>query len=132
MVFNILIDNTDDHEKNHAFVRAADGFYDLSPAYDVVPSVQGLGQQQLRVGKGEAESSIENALSEVEAFGLKKDAAVETIRRVAGVVDGWKAFFLPLGVDKKDLDLMAQYIDGPSLQSQRAEFVKQPSKGVSR
>lgn len=132
MVFNIFIDNTDDHEKNHAFVRAADGFYDLSPAYDVVPSVQGLGQQQLRVGKGHAESSIENALSEVEAFGLKKDAAVETIRRVAGVVDGWKAFFLPLGVDKRDLDLMAQYIDGPSLQSQRAEFVKQPSKGVSR
>jgi serine/threonine-protein kinase HipA len=92
MVFNILMDNTDDHEKNHAFVRAADGFYDLSPAYDVVPSVQGLGQQQLRVGKGQAESSIDNALSEVEAFGLKKDAAVETIRRVVGVVDGWKAF----------------------------------------
>ena len=62
MVFNILIDNTDDHEKNHAFVRADDGYYDLSPAYDVVPSVQGLGQQQLRVGKRQGESSLENAL----------------------------------------------------------------------
>ena len=72
MVFNILIDNTDDHEKNHAFVRADDGYYDLSPAYDVVPSVQGLGQQQLRVGKRQGESSLENALSEVQAFGLTK------------------------------------------------------------
>ena len=81
MVFNILMDNTDDHEKNHAFVRAADGFYELSPAYDVVPSVQGLGQQQLRVGKEQADSSIENALSEAQAFGLTKDAAVESVKR---------------------------------------------------
>lgn len=127
MVFNILMDNTDDHEKNHAFVRAADGFYDLSPAYDVVPSVQGLGQQQLRVGKAEAESSIENALSEVEAFGLKRSSALETIRRVAAVVDGWKDFFQSQGVSKRDLELMAQYIDGPSLRLQRAEFSKQPT-----
>ena len=38
MVFNILIDNTDDHEKNHALLRQADGHYLLSPAFDVVPS----------------------------------------------------------------------------------------------
>ncbi|WP_415840550.1 HipA domain-containing protein [Roseateles saccharophilus] len=126
------MDNTDDHEKNHAFVRAADGFYDLSLAYDVVPSVQGLGQQQLRVGKGEAESSIDNALSQVEAFGLKKDSAVETIRRVAGVVDGWQAFFQRQGVGKKDLDLLAQYIDGPNLKAQRDEFIDRKTRGLSR
>lgn len=130
MVFNILMDNTDDHEKNHAFVRSGDGFYDLSPAYDVVPSVQGLGQQQLRVGKGEAESSIENALSEVQAFGLKKDAAVEAVRRIVGVVDGWKEFFQRQGVGDRDLERMAQYIDGPSLKAQRAEFREKQSKGI--
>lgn len=43
MVFIILINNTDDHEKNHAFNRTDDGYYNLSPAYGVVPSVQGLG-----------------------------------------------------------------------------------------
>ena len=123
MVFNILMDNTDDHEKNHAFVRAADGFYDLSPAYDVVPSVQGLGQQQLRVGKGQADASIENALSEVQAFGLTKDVAVEAVKRVAAAVDGWKEFFQGLGVSKRDLDQMSQYIDGPNLKAQRAEFI---------
>jgi len=124
MVFNILMDNTDDHEKNHAFVRADDGFYDLSPAYDVVPSVQGLGQQQLRVGKLEAESSIENALTEVEAFGLKRSAALELIQQVTVVVDGWKEFFQHHGVGQRDLDLLAQYIDGPTLRLQRAEFSK--------
>ena len=122
MVFNILIDNTDDHEKNHAFVRAADGFYDLSPAYDVVPSVQGLGQQQLRVGKREAESSIENALSEVQAFGLSKDSAVEVVKQVAFAVDGWQENFRSLGVNERDLEMMAQYIDGQFLKAQRAAF----------
>ena len=32
MVFNILMDNTDDHEKNHALLRQADGDYRLSQA----------------------------------------------------------------------------------------------------
>ncbi|ART61449.1 hypothetical protein CBP36_21005 (plasmid) [Acidovorax carolinensis] len=132
MVFNILMDNTDDHEKNHAFVRASDGYYDLSPAYDVVPSVQGLGQQQLRVGKDEAASSVENALSQVEAFGLKKDAAVEVVKRVAAGVDGWKVFFQRQGVVAQDLENMAQYIDGPVLQTQRSEFLPRISKGLSR
>jgi serine/threonine-protein kinase HipA len=132
MVFNILMDNTDDHEKNHAFVRSGDGFYDLSPAYDVVPSVQGLGQQQLRVGKSQADSSIENALSEVQAFGMKKDAAVEVIKRVVTAVDGWKETLRAQGVRERDLEMMAQYIDGPRLKAQRAEFMKQVSIGISR
>ena len=38
MVFNILMDNTDDHEKNHALLRRNDGTYSLAPAFDVVPS----------------------------------------------------------------------------------------------
>lgn len=50
MVFNILIDNTDDHEKNHALLMTATGEYELSPAFDVLPSGQALGYQQMRVG----------------------------------------------------------------------------------
>ena len=71
MVFNILIDNTDDHEKNHALIRSDQGHYHLSPAFDVLPAGQALGYQQMRVGADGHESSISNALSEVAAFGLK-------------------------------------------------------------
>ena len=88
----------------------------------MVPSVQGLGQQQLRVGKGEAEASIQNAMSEVEAFGLKKDSAIEVVRSVASVVDGWKEFFRGYGVLERDLEMLAQYIDGPNLKAQRYEY----------
>ncbi len=42
MVFNILMDNTDDHEKNHALLRRGDGTYSLAPAFDVAPSPKAL------------------------------------------------------------------------------------------
>lgn len=35
MVFNILANNTDDHNKNFSFVMSEDGTWRLSPAYDV-------------------------------------------------------------------------------------------------
>ena len=127
MVFNILMDNTDDHEKNHALIRSSDGYYGLSPAYDVVPSAQGLGQQQLRVGTHEAESSLENALSEVESFGLNRATATAIVRQVATVVDGWRAQFQSSGVSERDIEELAQYIDGPSLKPQRVEFAERSS-----
>ncbi len=44
MVFNILIDNTDDHEKNHVLLMTDSGEYELSPAFDVLPS-RGVGER---------------------------------------------------------------------------------------
>ena len=63
MVFNILIDNTDDHEKNHALL-AEGRHYALAPAYDVLPAGQALGYQQFRVGAQGLDASMDNALSE--------------------------------------------------------------------
>jgi serine/threonine-protein kinase HipA len=51
MVFNILIDNTDDHEKNHVLLMNHRREYELSPAFDVLPTCQALGYQQMRVDR---------------------------------------------------------------------------------
>ena len=45
MVFNILMDNTDDHERNHCLRLSLDGYYELAPAFDVVPTLQNMGYQ---------------------------------------------------------------------------------------
>ena len=123
MVFNILIDNTDDHEKNHALVRTADGFYALSPAFDVLPAAQGLGYQQMRVGAQGHESSIANALSEARAFGLAPDAARQTAADIATQVAQWKTVFQSLGVRDADMDVLAQYLDGTWLTGQRQQAI---------
>jgi serine/threonine-protein kinase HipA len=119
MVFNILIDNTDDHEKNHALVRGADGFYALSPAFDVLPAVQGLGYQQMRVGALGHESSMDNALSQARAFGLTDAQAQQTVAEIVSQVDQWKVVFQGLNVRDADIDLLAQYLDGAHLSDQR-------------
>ena len=122
MVFNILIDNTDDHEKNHALLVNDAAQYELSPAYDVLPSGQALGYQQMRVGAQEADSTLDNALSMSAQFGLKRAAAQAEIRRVASVVEGWREHFASTGVSSGDLELLGEQIDRPFLRDQREAF----------
>ena len=122
MVFNILIDNTDDHEKNHALLVTDSQQYALSPAYDVLPSGQALGFQQMRVGEQEADSTIVNALSMSLMFSLGRDEAVSEARAVARVVGGWKEHFKSCGVTSGDIDLYAEQIDRPFLRDQRSEI----------
>jgi serine/threonine-protein kinase HipA len=118
MVFNILIDNTDDHEKNHALL--ADGrHYALAPAYDVLPAGQALGYQQFRVGALGLDASIANALSEHSAFGLRRPEAEALAREVAQVVDGWQAHFTACGVSPRDLQDLAEQVDRPYLRAER-------------
>jgi serine/threonine-protein kinase HipA len=124
MVFNILIDNTDDHEKNHALCVTDAEQYELAPAYDVLPSGQALGLQQMRVGESEADSTLANALSMCRLFSLKKDAAVKQVKSVARTVDRWQEHFKRCGVRKSDVELLAEQIDRPFLADQRGEFLK--------
>ena len=106
MVFNILIDNTDDHEKNHALIRTDQGNYRLSPAFDVLPAAQGLGYQQMRVGVNGHESSIENALSGVAAFGLKLSEAKETVGDIQKIVKTWPQHFAKCGVKPREIEML--------------------------
>jgi serine/threonine-protein kinase HipA len=124
MVFNILIDNTDDHEKNHALLVTDAASYELSPAYDVVPSAQGLGYQQLRVGVDAGDASLDNALSMSAQFGLKRAAAQAELRSVAAVVAVWREHFASLGVSASDIELLSEHIDRPFLREQREAYAK--------
>jgi serine/threonine-protein kinase HipA len=79
MVFNILMDNTDDHEKNHSLLVVspwANGRFRLAPAYDVLPSNSGQGRQEFVCGDMGQDSTLANAMSRCQAFGMSAtDAA---------------------------------------------------------
>lgn len=122
MVFNILIDNTDDHEKNHALLMNDAQQYELSPAYDVLPSGQAIGFQQMRVGESAGDSTLENAMSMCGMFSLKEGEAVREIRDVARVVSRWREHFSSCGVAASDIDAYAEQIDRPFLHEQREGF----------
>ena len=125
MVFNILIDNTDDHEKNHALMtlaQARQGRYKLAPAYDVLPTNSGQGYQELIVGTAQRDSTLLNAMSQCELFGYPPAQAAAEVVRVIEVVDGWRKHFAACGVTDADLESLAERIDGAPLLSQRRAF----------
>lgn len=125
MVFNILIDNTDDHEKNHSLLVVNPGRFAqfrLAPAYDVLPSNSGQGFQEFICGKDLNDSTLSNAMTQVEAFGLTQTEAANLVVEVIAVVNAWREHFAALGVSKVDLESLAERIDGEELKSQRDSF----------
>ncbi len=125
MVFNILIDNTDDHEKNHALQVIAptrQGRYRLAPAYDILPTNSGQGYQEFIVGADQRDSTLSNAMSQCELFGYTPPQAAAEVVRVIRAIDGWREHFAACGVTNSDLESLAQRIDGDPLQGQRRAF----------
>lgn len=125
MVFNILMDNTDDHEKNHSLLAVSpfeNGRYQLAPAYDVLPTNSGQGYQEFVCGAQGADSTLENAMSECQAFGLEASDAAAEVARVIEVVDQWQTHFARIGVLPRDIENLAHRIDGDYLLVQRMGF----------
>lgn len=127
MVFNILIENTDDHERNHGFLYQ-NRQWRLSPAYDVLPQHQGLGYHHLRIGKLDGNmGNIANALSESNHFLLKPAEAEIIINEIHGQVLNWREFFRKAGVMQRDIDSFDRYI----LRDAVYQFGRAPAKFIT-
>lgn len=111
MVFNILIGNEDDHAKNHAFFWNGRQLR-MTPAYDLLPQRRaGMeGRQAMIVGElgpGGRESTVVNALSSSQRFGLDEDEAVALAEEVLTIVrDQWEQRFADLGVPSREIDML--------------------------
>lgn len=125
MVFNILVDNTDDHEKNHSLLVVNpfdNGRLKLAPAYDVLPTNSGQGYQEFICGAQGRDSTLENAMSQCDAFGLLPSEAAAEVASVIDVVHAWQEHFRQNGVTVRDIASLAERLEGEELLSQRIGF----------
>jgi len=125
MIFNILLANTDDHEKNHALLCHTKGRtmkLELSPAYDVVPTGSGALEHQFMVSEISREPSLVEAMSGAESFNLSISDAAHEVARIISVVNGWQVHFRALGVTESDIVEVASLVDAPGLLAQRQSF----------
>lgn len=86
MVFNAVIGNGDDHDRNHGMLadeERPDAFR-LSPAYDLVPTLRPakVRQQALGVGDFGAWATRENILTAASSFDLDEVAALDLIHDI--------------------------------------------------
>lgn len=111
MLFNIMIGNTDDHLRNHAVIRDADG-YRLSPAFDLVPDPTLAQDRRQAIGVGESgrAASRENALSGAPRFALETAEAEAIAQEVADAVSSWRTRAAPLDLDRSTIRALEQAI----------------------
>ena len=86
MIFNLMVDNTDDHVKNHGMLHVSQSQYKLAPAFDVVMQLTNLGYQQLAITPGNHTSSLQLALNAAPHFGLGIHEASHLISTIQEIV----------------------------------------------
>jgi serine/threonine-protein kinase HipA len=82
MIFNLMIDNTDDHVKNHGMLHVGGNQFRLAPAFDVVMQLTNTGYQELGIIPGNNNSKISLAIQAAPHFGIHEGNAKTIIDEV--------------------------------------------------
>jgi serine/threonine-protein kinase HipA len=110
LIFNILVNNDDDHLRNHGFVWDARlPGWRLSPLYDVVPRATLALERRLHLGVGPQgrSATLDNAFAGREMFTLSAEAAAESIARVWKIVREWRVWFEEYQVPADQIEKIA-------------------------
>lgn len=91
IAFSVAIHNTDDHLRNHGFLRHGPG-WKLAPAFDVNPDPDLAAQRVTSVaGATNPSDEVDTLLVYSESFGLTDAQARSILREVADAVGNWSA-----------------------------------------
>jgi serine/threonine-protein kinase HipA len=108
MAFTILISNTDDHLRNHAFLHAGGNAWSLSPAFDLNPDPS-AGRKHLATAIDEADTtaSVETLMSVAPFFRLDEQDRVEVLREVLVATGRWSEVAAKRNIPKVEIEKMA-------------------------
>jgi len=125
LLFNIFVNNDDDHLRNHGFVwdPRLPGWR-LSPLYDVMPRASLASERRLHLGVGPQGriATLDNALAGREMFTLSAEAAAESVARIWRILREWKVYFEEYQVPSHQIERIApafRHIDDLSTRSLR-------------
>jgi serine/threonine-protein kinase HipA len=107
IAFSILVSNTDDHLRNHGFLRATTGGWSLSPAFDINPNPEpGPKFLSTSIDGGSHAASIELLLDVSEFFRLDEEEARTILGEVSEATSRWQEAARRLGLDRASIDEM--------------------------
>lgn len=107
IVFNILVNNHDDHVKNHGVIRSTSGKWQLSPAFDLVAGEGGSRDLAMAIGPEGHKASLSNLMQSLVSFGLKKQQAINEITAMINNIKKWKSIFESAGVNMNTINNIA-------------------------
>jgi serine/threonine-protein kinase HipA len=109
LAFNVLISNTDDHLRNHAFLYTGERGWRLSPAYDLNPVPTDVKPRVLSTAITadlDPTASLASALEVAEHFGLSANAAARVVGEVHAAVRGWRSEAARCGIRAAEIERM--------------------------
>ncbi|MGO4147783.1 HipA domain-containing protein [Paenarthrobacter sp. YAF11_1] len=89
IVFNIVVNNTDDHLRNHGFLRHHTGWR-LSPAFDVNPNPDVDGEHATSIDGATKRDDAMKALLAVADYFVESGKRDEIVSAVFESVMGWR------------------------------------------
>ncbi len=108
IAFSILISNTDDHLRNHGFLRTNSAGWTLSPAFDLNPDPSpGPKHLSTAVDLDDTTASVDTLMSVSEHFRLDDDDARQVLREVAAATSQWRTAAEKAGLDRAAIERMA-------------------------
>ena len=107
MLFNVAIGNTDDHLRNHAFMkRGSASDYSLSPGYDIVPQISLQGSHAIAIGPFGSTPSAENIQAAMRRMGVADESGHAIAAAVLEVTAAWRGYMTDAGLGASDLALL--------------------------
>jgi serine/threonine-protein kinase HipA len=120
-----LISNTDDHLRNHGFLRGAAGWR-LSPAFDINPNSQ--REAFATTFANDDTGSLTPLLDNAELFRLDTDAVASTLARLTAATDQWERTGLQCGLSSAETAQMAPAFESAAREEARDFLGTQPSR----
>jgi serine/threonine-protein kinase HipA len=102
MLFNLLINNVDDHLQNHGFLHVGNGQWQLAPAFDINPFPDKDRESKTWLSEQDGPIvDVDTLLARCTYFALSAAQAKKVWAEVARAVAGWKVVAMHCSVGLK-------------------------------
>lgn len=115
IALSLLINNVDDHMKNHGFLRERNG-WTLSPVFDLNPFYrQGTVESTpVSLDDDPSDRDVRVLVASHDAFRLTADKARSIVREIEAATSGWRDVALSFGIAPEALAPMQAAFDSPN------------------
>lgn len=118
IVFNMLASNTDDHLRNHGFLREPNGWrlaaaYDLNPMpTDIKPRIHALAIDEI-----DGTATLDTAFQIAPMFGMTEKDACAIAAEVGSAVAGWRDAAARFNITPDEIERMSSAFDHEDLRA---------------
>ena len=130
IAFSVLIRNTDDHLRNHGFLRTTTAGWTLAPAFDLNPDPRpGPKLLSTAIDDDTRDARIEPVLAVGGLFRLDRRQAMAALSDVVRAVAEWRRVASETGLDAAALEHMARAFEHAEAARARDLVAGAPSRG---